>query len=170
MLSRRALRALLSRIGAENLGVLETSGVQAVALIVLLVAISVGVRTTALGGSFWIDEGISVGIAHHALSSIPHVLHQDGAPPLYYMLLHVWIALFGDSERATHALSLLFSLACVPLAYWVGRPVFSRAVGIVCATLAALDPYLTYYGQETDRKSTRLNSSHIPLSRMPSSA
>ena len=27
-----------------------------------------------------------------------------------------------------------------------------------------------YYFQEKDRKSTRLNSSHIPLSRMPSSA
>ena len=29
---------------------------------------------------------------------------------------------------------------------------------------------VTYAGSATDRKSTRLNSSHIPLSRMPSSA
>src|ERR1051326_2939196 len=28
----------------------------------------------------------------------------------------------------------------------------------------------THVGNDTDRKSTRLNSSHIPLSRMPSSA
>ena len=30
--------------------------------------------------------------------------------------------------------------------------------------------YTVDFGKDTDRKSTRLNSSHIPLSRMPSSA
>ena len=31
-------------------------------------------------------------------------------------------------------------------------------------------PYVKHIPNELDRKSTRLNSSHIPLSRMPSSA
>ena len=145
----RALRQVVRRIGSENLSVLETSLARAAALLVGLLGISVAMRTTDLGGAFWIDEGISVGIAHHAFTTIPQVLHQDGAPPLYYLLLHAWIGVFGDSEAATHALSLTFALACVPLAYWVGLPVFGRAVGLVAATLAALDPYLTYYGQET---------------------
>ena len=34
----------------------------------------------------------------------------------------------------------------------------------------AIDLYLVGLPQIADRKSTRLNSSHIPLSRMPSSA
>jgi len=115
----------------------------------LLCALSLWLRTRVLGAGFWIDEGLSVGIAHHHLTAIPQLLRQDGSPPLYYLLLHVWMGWFGDSERATHALSLVAALACVPLAYWAARSIFGRTAGWVCATLAAVDPYLTYYGQET---------------------
>ncbi len=119
------------------------------ALLGLICLLSLWFRTRVLGAGFWIDEGISVGIAHHSLTSIPHLLRQDGSPPLYYLLLHVWIGWFGDSERATHTLSLIFALACIPLAYWVARSLFGALVGWVCAGLAAVDPYLTYYAQET---------------------
>ena len=115
----------------------------------LLCALSLWLRTRVLGAGFWIDEGISVGIAHHPLTAIPHLLREDGSPPLYYLLLHVWIGWFGDSERATHALSLIPALGCIPLAYWVARSLFGRTAGWICAALATVDPYLTYYGQET---------------------
>ncbi len=115
----------------------------------LITAVSLWIRTRVLGAGFWIDEGLSVGIAHHPLTAIPGLLRQDGSPPLYYLLLHVWMGAFGDSERATHALSLIFALACIPLAYWAGRSIFGALTGWICAGLAAVDPYLTYYGQET---------------------
>jgi hypothetical protein len=122
---------------------------QTAVLLVLLTALSLWFRTRVLGGGLWIDEGISIGIAHHPFTSIPHLLRQDGAPPLYYLLLHVWMGWFGDSERATHSLSLIFALACIPLGYWVARSLFGALAGWVCAGLAAVDPYLTYYAQET---------------------
>jgi mannosyltransferase len=115
----------------------------------LLCALSVWLRTRVLGAGFWIDEGISVGIAHHHLTAIPQLLRQDGSPPLYYLLLHVWIGWFGDGERATHVFSLIPAIACIPAAYWAARSLFGRTAGWVCAALAAVDPYLTYYGQET---------------------
>jgi mannosyltransferase len=115
----------------------------------LLTLLSLYLRTRELHAGFWIDEGISVGIAHEHWTSIPHLLRQDGSPPLYYMLLGLWIRLFGDGVAVTHALSLIFGLACVPLAYFAGRGVFGRTTGLVCALLAALDPFLTYYAQET---------------------
>lgn len=118
-------------------------------LIAALVALSFGLRCTQLGQAFWIDEGISVGVAHHDWFSIPHVLRQDGSPPAYYMTLGLWIRVFGDSERATHALSLAFALASIPLAYAAGRSIFDRATGLVAATFVAFTPYLTYYAQET---------------------
>jgi hypothetical protein len=65
------------------------------------------------------------------------------------MLLGLWVRMFGDSEAATHSLSLVFGLACIPLAFFAGRALFSRQTGLVCALIAALDPFLTYYGQET---------------------
>ncbi|MFL5926456.1 MAG: glycosyltransferase family 39 protein [Gaiellaceae bacterium] len=114
-----------------------------------LVALSLFIRTRQLNAGFWIDEGISVGLAHHHWSSIPSLLRQDGSPPAYYMLLGLWIRAFGDTEQATHTLSLLFGLACIPLAYAAARAIFDRRTGLVCALLAALNPFLTYYAQET---------------------
>jgi mannosyltransferase len=115
----------------------------------LLTLISLFLRTRELHASFWIDEGISVGIAHEHWTSIPHLLRQDGSPPLYYMLLGLWVRVFGDTEAATHTLSLVFGLLCIPLAYIAGRAVFGHVTGLACAVLAAFDPFLTYYAQET---------------------
>src|SRR5438046_2293569 len=56
---------------------------------------SLAIRTYAIHVHFWIDEGLSVGIASHPLSKIPALLRQDGSPPLYYLLLHVWMSWFG---------------------------------------------------------------------------
>jgi mannosyltransferase len=118
-------------------------------VLVALIVLSLFIRTRQLNAGFWIDEGISVGLAHHHWSSIPSLLKQDGSPPAYYMLLGLWIRLFGDGERATHTLSLLFGLAWIPLAYAAARSLFDRRTGLICALLAALNPFLTYYAQET---------------------
>ncbi len=115
----------------------------------LLTLVSLFIRVRAIHVSYWIDEGISVGISHEHWTSIPHLLREDGSPPLYYMLLGVWVRLFGDTEAATHSLSVVFGLACVPVAYFAGRAVFSRTSGLIAALLAALDPFLTYYADET---------------------
>jgi hypothetical protein len=138
------LRGIRARAEVTDLPVWAT-----VTLLAALTGLSLYLRTRVLAAGFWIDEGLSVGIAHHSFTAIPHLLRQDGSPPLYYLLLHVWMGWFGDSERATHSLSLIFGLACIPLAYWVGRSVFGTASGWICAGLAAVDPYLTYYSQET---------------------
>ena len=73
----------------------------------LLMAISAFLRTRYIGGEFWMDEGITTGISLHPISQIPGILRYDGNPPLYYMMLHVWMSVFGTSETATHALSLV---------------------------------------------------------------
>lgn len=117
--------------------------------LIALTLISAVLRTRALHVQFWVDEGISVGIASHPLSQLPSLLRQDGSPPLYYVLLHVWMALWGRSEVATHVLSLIFALITIPVAYWSGSSLFGRRVGAYCAVLAAGVPFLTAYAQET---------------------
>lgn len=119
------------------------------ALLVVLLGASLFLRTRAIDAGYWIDEGLSVGIASFPLGEIPGVLRQDGSPPLYYMLLHLWLDGFGSSEPATHAFSLVFALASIPVALWAGWSLFGRRAGWVAATLAALNPFLTVYAQET---------------------
>jgi len=141
--------AVAARVRALRVDEVLASPWSTPALLSVLTALSLLLRTRQLNAGFWIDEGLSVGIAHHHLTAIPGLLHQDGSPPAYYMLLNLWIRLFGDGERATHTLSLLFAIGCIPLAFAVGRSLHGRSTGLVCAALAAIDPYLTYYAQET---------------------
>ncbi|MDQ4082195.1 MAG: glycosyltransferase family 39 protein, partial [Actinomycetota bacterium] len=120
-----------------------------VALFALLVALSLFVRTRSIDASFWIDEGLTVGISSFPFLEIPAVLRQDGSPPLYYLLLHVWMDAFGSSEAATHALSVVFALLAIPAALWAAWSLFGRRAGWTAAALAALNPFLTIYAQET---------------------
>jgi hypothetical protein len=118
------------------------------ALLVML-GVSAYLRTLEIDFKYWIDEGISVGIASHHLSAISGLMRQDGSPPLYYLLLHVWMSVFGRTEAATHALSLLFALLAIPAALWAGTRMFGRRVGVIAALIVAFLPYLTTYAQET---------------------
>jgi mannosyltransferase len=106
-------------------------------------------RTGGLSSGYWTDEGITVGIASHPLSEIPRLLGEDGSPPLYYVLLHGWMGLFGASEPATRSLSLVFALAAIPLAFWAGAELFGRRAAWVAAAGIALVPFLTRYAQES---------------------
>ncbi len=118
-------------------------------LVPVLTLASLALRVGQLRFHYWIDEAISVGIASHPLSALHDLLRQDGSPPLYYLLLHGWMALWGRGEVATHALSLGFALLTVPVAYWGGAGLFGRRAGIYAAVLAAGLPFLTQYAQET---------------------
>ncbi|HEV2820374.1 MAG TPA: glycosyltransferase family 39 protein [Solirubrobacteraceae bacterium] len=136
MLGRR-LRPLADRPAVLAAGVL------------VLMALSAFLRSRAIGAGFWIDEGIAVGIASFPLTEIPTVLRQDGAPPLYYLMLSVWMGVVGSGEAETHALSLGFAILTVPAALWAGRSLFGARTGWMAAVIAALHPFLTYYAQET---------------------
>src|SRR5829696_7948854 len=114
-----------------------------------LMLLSILLRTRDFGIGFWIDEGLSVGIADRPLTDIPAALRLDGSPPLYYSLLHIWMAVFGSAETATHALSLLCAVLAVPAAWWAASGLFGRTAGLTAALLAATNPFLTHYAQET---------------------
>ena len=122
---------------------------QAGIVLALLLLISGYIRTRFIGGQFWMDEALSVGIASHNLAAIPGVLRHDGSPPLFYVLLHGWMTLFGPSESATHAMSLLFALLTVPIGMWAGWSLFGRRAGYMTAILFAFSAFLTQYSQET---------------------
>src|SRR4051812_31021931 len=114
-----------------------------------LVVLSLLLRTTQLGIGFWIDEGLSVGIADRPLGDIPEALKKDGSPPLYYMLLHFWLNVAGSSEAGVRSLSLMFALLAIPLAFLAGRAVWGTTrAGWFSAILMGFNPFLAQYAQE----------------------
>src|SRR5215210_6953679 len=118
-------------------------------LLLGLLAVSAYLRTNSLGESLWMDEGLSIGIASQPLFDIPGILRMDGSPPLYYMLLSVWMDVVGDGPAATQALSAAISLVAIPGGLWAGWSLFGRRAGLFCAALCAVNPFLTAYAQET---------------------
>ena len=131
-----------------RLGSLPNFVVPALVLLGLL-AVSLYLRTNSLGESLWMDEGLSIGIASQPLFDIPGVLRVDGSPPFYYMLLSVWMDVFGNGPGETQALSVVISLAAIPAGMWAGWSLFGQRAGLICAALCAVNPFLTGYAQET---------------------
>jgi hypothetical protein len=117
--------------------------------LVILALLSAFIRTRTVSGQYWFNEAIATGVASHPLSDLPGLVRQAGGSPLYYVLLHFWIDVFGSGEPATHALSLLFALLTIPASMWAGWSLFGRRAGYYAAVLFALSSFLTRYAQET---------------------
>lgn len=120
----------------------------AVAGAVLAVATGIVLRFYTVS-DLWLDEALSVNIARLPLAHIPSALRQDGAPPVYYMLLHGWIQLFGTGNVAVRSLSGVFAVASLPLAYRAGLRVGGRIAAAATLLLLATAPYGTRYATET---------------------
>ena len=70
----------------------------------------------------WLDEALTVHIASLPLRRIPAALRHDGAPPLYYFMLHGWMRLVGSTSAfAARSLGGLLSVASLPVMWFAGR-------------------------------------------------
>lgn len=107
-----------------------------------LVLAGFALRIAAVGlPSYWGDEMVSVTVARLPTIAIPGwVAENDPHPPLYYLVLHGWTRLVGESELATRALSALVGVAAVPLVGALARRLFGPAVAVVAMALLALNP------------------------------
>jgi mannosyltransferase len=101
-----------------------------------------------LGGpSIWLDEADSWQVACRNLRALP--VGPGGLnPPLFDLLLHVWLRLFGDSESALRSLPALFGTAAIFLAGLVGRRLFDRLTGLLSALLLAIMVFPVHYAQD----------------------
>jgi mannosyltransferase len=98
--------------------------------------------------SFWLDEAVSVEIARLHWSDFFLILwHREANMAAYYSMLRFWL-LLGDSEGFVRGLSVLFSIATVPIVYLLGARLFSRTAGLLAAWLLAINAYHVRYAQE----------------------
>jgi mannosyltransferase len=114
---------------------------------VVVIAGTVG-RFLAPSG-LWLDEALSVNISKLTLLKLPGALLQDGSPPLYYLVLHYWMLVFGQGDFAVRALSGIFSVATLPLLWFAGRRLGGRRMAWAALLLGASSPWAIYYATDT---------------------
>jgi mannosyltransferase len=104
-------------------------------------------RLYNLGGqSLWLDEVLSVKYANLNLSQV--VLLNDTTPPLYYILLHWWIHLFGVSEFSLRFPSVLCGFFSIIMMYETGKQLHNVNTGKIGALLMAFSVCHIQYSQE----------------------
>lgn len=118
-----------------------------------IVAIAVVLRF-ATTSDLWLDEALTVNIAKLPLDELRAALLRDGAPPLYYVLLHGWMAVFGSSDVAVRAMSGVLGVVMLGLAYPAGARIAggdarNRRWGAWSAVLVvAASPYAIRFSTE----------------------
>jgi hypothetical protein len=117
-----------------------------------IVAAAAALRGYQLGRlSFWYDEVVTMRLARASgpAALIDRLFRIDATrAPLHPLLLQSWVGLFGASEAAARALSVLFGIATVLLVLDIGRVAFDSRTGLWSAWLAALSPVLIVYSRE----------------------
>ncbi|MEG5062541.1 glycosyltransferase family 39 protein [Microcoleus sp. B3-A4] len=98
-------------------------------------------------------EPLQLGSGAGIADVLNHLLLESNHPPVYFMLAHWWMRLFGPTEDSLvwigRALPALLGVISVPAIYFLGKFAFSsRLVGQCAAAMMAVSPYGIYLAQE----------------------
>jgi len=97
----------------------------------------------------WLDEALSVNVARLPLSDLHAALKQDGAPPLYYVLLHLWMIPFGTGNVAVRSLSGAVMVGAVVAIWFAARRFIGTTGAWIAAALTVASPFAIRYATET---------------------
>ena len=112
--------------------------------------------TVPLDQAISIDEllqPLQINSDANAIQVIQNLLTQSNHPPLYFILAHWWMQLYGGSGLVSlwvaRSLSAIFGALSVPAIYLLGTFAFrSRLVGQIAAAMMAVSPYGIFLAQE----------------------
>ena len=117
--------------------------------LVLIFASSFILFTYKLGAeSYWLDEILtfveSRRPAFDILSKTTYIDHV----PLYFLIVHYWSQLFGESEVSIRLISVIFALGSVSVLYFIAKALFDEKVAFLSSILLGANPFFIIYAQE----------------------
>jgi hypothetical protein len=120
-------------------------------LVIIITLIGGFLRVLLLGTKgMWLDETFSVWLANQSVADmLQWIVKIDQHPPLYYLLLHYWIAHYGDTPYYARLLSALFGTVTIPIIYLIGKRMSGVVMGLAAAVILAFSLFNIYFAQET---------------------
>ncbi|MEU3722079.1 glycosyltransferase family 39 protein [Streptomyces sp. NPDC031705] len=101
------------------------------------------------GAQPWRDELASWNAATRGTGELVDMLgHVDAVSGLYYLLLHGWVSVFGDSTAMLRLPSALAMAGAAAFAVLTARTLFDRRTAVFTGLLFAFVPAVSRYGQE----------------------
>ena len=100
--------------------------------------------------SFWRDEAFSFFLAKKNIIEIIFLTAKDYNPPLYYLILHFWMKIFGGSEISLRTVSFIFFWATLYIAFLILNDILKIKVkkAIFYLLFFLINPFLLYYAFE----------------------
>jgi len=133
----------------EERGAAASTRAPALGTLAVAAVVAVGVLLRFWTRSdLWFDEALSVEVAKLPLDELRGALAHDGHPPLYYVLLHLWMGLFGESDLAVRSLSGVFAVAALPLTWVLARRLGGREAAVAGLLVLASSPFAIRYATE----------------------
>ena len=109
---------------------------------VLIAIFAILLRIIAVNQSLWLDEATTAKVIQQF--SVTEIVNKfapgDFHPPIYYLSMKLWGGIFGTSEVALRAPSIIFSMIAGWIVFLLG--------GVWAAALFLFNPLVVYYSQE----------------------
>lgn len=118
-------------------------------LFLLITGLALGLRVLQLfHHDIWFDEAFSYLVARLPLVQLFVATGADNNPPLYYLLLHIWIRVFGASPISLRLPSIIFGILLLPQIFRLGKNLGGKQLGQTALVLAAISALLIYFSAE----------------------
>lgn len=101
-----------------------------------------------LQSSIRLDEAQQLWASTKTIPGILEYIAQDVHVPLYALLLHVWMQIFGQSIFVARLLSVLFFVLSLWPLYKVAQKTGGEKIARITVSLYCLSPFLTWYSTE----------------------
>ena len=95
----------------------------------------------------WADEGQFLQVLRLPTTGamIEFLRFHESHPPLFYLLMRAWQAVFGPAEMMARIPPILIGVVLVPTTYWMGSRMFGRRAGMIAAVLTAASTTLVMF-------------------------
>ncbi len=94
------------------------------------------------------DEPFSIFVAQWPPTDIIRHLATGNNPPLWELLLHYWIQVFGTGTFSVRVMPLIFSSLSAVMVFMIGNRFVSRGVGIMASLLFTFSNFHIHFAHE----------------------